>query len=373
LSTTPWYCDREQLVAAVETHGSCAAAARAHGVKPNTVVAAWNRLGLPRRDPGPKAQVIAEVGPDDEWLLKLLKKHGDDANVEQLADAANCAPKTIREAAGRLGIAGFRIDSDEDRIVLQRLAPSKTNVHPGLFTGTHFRIGVVSDTHLCSNEEALDELHCAYDVFQAEGISTVLHAGDIVTGRGIYRGQEQETKEYTIDGQADYAIANYPARDGVVTHVIGGNHDLEGEAGRVGYDPVKKIADARDDINYLGPWDAWVDFGGAWVHVLHGKGSMSYAYSYKAQKLVDGYPGGRKPAVLIPGHWHVRGNIRARDVEILWPGCFEWQSPFLRRLGLHPAVGFHILEFTVAEDGSLVQWNPRWYPFYAGRSLERAA
>jgi predicted phosphodiesterase len=233
---------------------------------------------------------------DDEWLLALLKKHGDDATVEQLADAANCAPKTSARPRRRLGLAGFRIDSDDDRIVLQRVAPSKTNVHPGLFAGTDFRIGVVSDTHLCSNEEALDELHCAYDVFRQEGITTVLHAGDIVTGRGIYRGQEQETKEYTIDGQAEYAIANYPARDGVVTHVIGGNHDLEGEAGRVGYDPVKKIADARDDINYLGAWDAWLEFGGAWVHLLHGKGGMSYSYSYKAQKLVDGYPGGRKPA-----------------------------------------------------------------------------
>jgi predicted phosphodiesterase len=376
LSTTPWYCDREQLLAEVEKHGSCAAAGRAHGVKPNTVVAAWNRLGLPRREPGPKAEVVslAAVEHDDgAWLLALLKKHGDDATVEQLADAANCAPKTVRETAEKLGLAGFRIDSDDDRIVLQRVAPSKTNVHPGLFAGTDFRIGVVSDTHLCSNEEALDELHCAYDVFQKEGITTVLHAGDIVTGRGIYRGQEQETKEYTIDGQAEYAIANYPARDGIITHVIGGNHDLEGEAGRVGYDPVKKIADARDDIDYLGAWDAWLEFGGAWVHVLHGKGGMSYSYSYKAQKLVDGYPGGRKPAVLIPGHWHVRGNVRARDVEILWPGCFEWQSPFLKRLGLHPAVGFHILEFTVGDDGSLVKWRPEWFPFYAGRTVEKAA
>lgn len=103
------------------------------------------------------------------------------------------------------------------------------------------------------------------------------------------------------------------------------------------------------------------------MHLLHGKGGMSYAYSYKAQKLVDGYPGGRKPAILIPGHWHVRGNIRARDVEVLWPGCFEWQSTFLKRLGLHPAVGFHVLEFTVGDDGSVVKWQPTWHPFYAGR------
>jgi len=94
---------------------------------------------------------------------------------------------------------------------------------------------------------------------------------------------------------------------------------------------------------------------------------MSYAYSYKAQKLVDGYPGGRKPAILIPGHWHVRAAFESRSVQVLFPGCFEWQSQFMQRLGLHPAVGFHLLEVTVGADGSVVQFLPRWFKFYEGR------
>jgi hypothetical protein len=96
---------------------------------------------------------------------------------------------------------------------------------------------------------------------------------------------------------------------------------------------------------------------------------MSYAYSYKAQKLVDGYPSGRKPAILHPGHWHVEGTIQARSVRVTWPSCFEFQSVFMRRLGLHPVVGFHVIEATVANDGSIVQYLPRDIRFFEGRMV----
>ena len=40
------------------------------------------------------------------------------------------------------------------------------------------KLGIVSDTHLCSVAERLDLLNQAYDDFVAQGIKTVLHAGD---------------------------------------------------------------------------------------------------------------------------------------------------------------------------------------------------
>lgn len=190
-----WWRDKETLERVVRQHGTLAAASRAvGGVTFQTLSKWWLAHGLPPLPQGSPTRAQTPANDDDVWLIELLRKHGDDATVEQLADAANCAPRVVRDTAARLGIAGFRVSEDEGRVVLQRVAPDSTNVHPGLFAGTDFRIGVVSDTHLCSNEEALDELHCAYDIFKREGITTVLHAGDIVTGRGIYRGQEAETK-----------------------------------------------------------------------------------------------------------------------------------------------------------------------------------
>jgi hypothetical protein len=109
------------------------------------------------------------------------------------------------------------------------------------------------------------------------------------------------------------------------------------------------------------------------VHLLHGKGGMNYAESYEAQKLVDGYPGERKPAILHPGHWHVSGWIEQRAVNIVWPACFAWRSPFMARLGLSPALGFWIIRGTLGDDGSLVRFRPEWHRFYERRHVTPAA
>jgi predicted phosphodiesterase/transposase-like protein len=341
-----WWQDKELFVAELDAHGTPSKIEEAHGVAANTL-SKWRRKhGLPKLQPGNRPAPVLRDGHDD-WLLEALKKQGDDATVEQIADAADVSPKRVREAAERLGHAGFRVEQAAGRIVLDRVLPDRDHLHtlsPKLFDGDLLRVGIVSDTHLGANEEALDELHLAYDIFQQEGISEVWHAGDWGTGVGMFKTHHAESKVHTAEAQVDYLVENYPARKGILTRGISGNHDLEGDFGRLGFDPVRPFAAQRDDIEYLGEYSAWLELRegtGSWVHLLHGAGGMSYSYSYKAQKLVDGYPSGRKPAVLIVGHWHVKGNIRARDVEVVWPGCFEWQSRFLKRLGLHPAVGLH--------------------------------
>lgn len=371
-----WWTDPEILLAEYRAHGTLQGAGAAHPPSARTLGLWWMKHGLPDIPRGPRASVFVGAPPDsgDEWLLAALKKLGDQASVEEIADHADVSPKRVRDALERLGHEGYRVAENEHHVVLQRVPPAaKETLHPSLFDGEHVRVGIVSDTHLGANEEALAELHLAYDIFASEGISQVWHAGDIGCGIEIFGAkQHSEAHVHTLDEQRAYVVDHYPRRDGIVTRAIGGNHDLEGLAGKAGWDLVQAVANERPDIEYLGPFSAWVETRpgtGRYVHLLHGKGGMSYSYSYKAQKLVDGYPSARKPAALIVGHWHVRGNIRARDVEVLWPGCFEWQSQFMERLGLQPAVGFHILNMTVAEDGSIVRWVPEWFPYFPGRTV----
>ena len=382
-----WQTDPERLRAEVEKHGSFRAASRANGLGEGVISKWWARHGLPAVDPRvpaaatPLERVASSTpGVDHDQLLQALKKAKDGATIVGLADALDASPRRIQAALTQLQKEGYRVDlADEGAIRLDRVAPSKTSVHPNLLPlidGTLFRFGVVSDTHLSSCEEALPELHAAYDWFEREGVETVLHAGDWTTGRGVFRGQDNEIKVHMITDQAKRLVDEYPKREGIQTIGIAGNHDLEGKAADVGFDPVYHLAAERPDIHYLGGMSAWLEIGAEelgenapYVHLLHGKGGMSYAVSYKAQKLVDGYPAGRKPAMLIPGHWHVRGQFEARGVQVLFPGCFEWASPFMQRLGLHPAVGFHYVEAVIGGDGSVVQYMARWMRFWEGRTV----
>jgi hypothetical protein len=145
------------------------------------------------------------------------------------------------------------------RVVLKRVPPPSDNVHKALFKGEHVRFGVVSDTHIGSKHERLEELHHAYQVFKDEGITTVYHPGDLVCGYGIFPGQNNEVHQHTYEDQVNYAVANYPHVKGITTHLIGGNHDLEGAWGKAGANPCVAFCNQRDDFEYLGDYRATVE------------------------------------------------------------------------------------------------------------------
>jgi predicted phosphodiesterase len=313
---------------------------------------------------------------DDEFVKDLRKALGRKkrARIDTLADTLNVPPKRVRAGLETLREHGFRVPEITDGLVeLNKIAPAGDEVHKlpmALLDGDWVRFAVISDTHLCSKECALDELHLAYDFLAREGISDVFHPGDLVAGMGIFPGQAHHVTQLGFEDQRDFAVENYPKRDGIVTHIIAGNHDLEGDFGRIGADPVRGVANVREDFDYLGPYSAYVELpNGAYMHLLHGKGGMSYAYSYKAQKIVDGYAQGRKPNALLLGHYHVQGLFSPRGVHTMFPACFEWQSvQFGARLGLTPIVGFHIVEARLGDDGTLVRWKPEFFQFVNGRS-----
>lgn len=293
--------------------------------------------------------------------------------MEELADTADVSPRRLREALARLGERGHRISEGEgQKVIVEKMPPASSFVYeasPALFKGEQIRFAVCSDTHLGSREERLGELHVAYDVIAADEIGVVYHPGDLVAGMGVYRHQLRDLKVVGFDEQVAYAIEQYPRRDGVVTEIVAGNHDLEGDYGRMAADPVAAVCAQRDDMIARGLYDAWLELpNGGRLHVLHPGGGASYALSYKPQKLAEGYEGGRKPNLLLLGHYHRRGQFEHRGIEVILCGTFEGSTSLAKRYGMGPpAVGFHTIEATMADDGSLVDITVRWRRFFPGR------
>jgi predicted phosphodiesterase len=292
------------------------------------------------------------------------------ASVETLADTLDISPRRVREVLDGLRHDGYRIPDEPTSggIVLERVPAATVNVHPSLLEGDEITVGVVSDTHLASRECAYEHLELAYDVFAERGIKEVWHAGDLVAGVGIYPTQVQDLTHHTFESQVENAVLRYPGREGITTRLISGNHDIEGSFGRLGANPVVAVCNRRDDMEFLGDYTAVIELpNGARAQLVHGRGGGSYAASYKPQKWVEGLPAGRKPAIVVFGHWHIRGTFAHRGVELMLGGCFEWQTNLLVRLGLQPAVGFHILTLRLGADGSLVKSVPEWHQFHEGR------
>ena len=78
------------------------------------------------------------------------------------------------------------LDQPQGQIVKEEVkleAPSFGYLPIDLINGGEWiTFGLVGDTHLACKECRLDSLHAQYDLFEQEGITTVLHAGNIVDG-----------------------------------------------------------------------------------------------------------------------------------------------------------------------------------------------
>lgn len=379
-----WWRDPEKLKHEREAHRTLEGIEMAHGPTVTTLRTWWGKLGLPKLPKGPIA-LQPGVQPEspselEDAVLAAMKRLGDDCDVVEIADLIDVAPKHVKQAVDALSTKGYRIELGEDdrAVTIERVVPStgySFEASPRLFEGERVRFGVVSDTHLWSREHDLGALHTAYDVFEAEGITEVFHPGDLVCGKGVYRHQINDVLRHTFEEQVQGTIDEYPQRDGIVTRVIGGNHDLEGDFGKEGADPVKGVCNVREDMEYCGRYEAWFDLpNGGRIHVLHPGGGGSYAVSYRAQKIAEAYEGGMKPSLTLFGHWHRAGWFEARGIQLLLCGTFEGSTSLAKRYGLGPpALGFYVVECVMAEDGSLVDFWPRWRPFYRGRKLSRSS
>lgn len=232
--------------------------------------------------------------------------------------------------------------------------------------GLTVRLGVVSDTHLGSQYQALAELEAVYDEFHARGVSAVVHAGDVFAGVGMYRGQETDELLPAVDTysrQVDYAEAEYPKRDGITTYMIAGNHDLDGAFSRSISSPVRALASRRKDIAYLGDDKATVALtNGAKVMVAHGRGPAGYAHSYKAQRFIETLPIVERPDLLVLGHFHRAGFFVHDGVSCVLAACFQTQTPFLASNAIEPDVGGFVVSVAASGGemlGTTVDWIGR--------------
>lgn len=254
-------------------------------------------------------------------------------------------------------------ERDVKKIILgRRIANPK--ILKRYFSDKEKKFGIVSDTHLCSIHEKLDELHTFYAICQKIGVKTIFHAGDILEGSGrIYRGQLSEIHTYGAMKQAKYVISNYPKVNGITTYFVLGNHCMS-FFNENGVDVGEIISQERDDMKYVGQYQADVVFGKAKVRLLHHDRAPAYALSYPGQKIVEQIASGQKPDILLLGHLHSSFYFWYRLIHIFSCGTFQGQTPFLMRKGLNPAIGGWICELREGKEDRVVALQSCWIPFF---------
>jgi hypothetical protein len=234
------------------------------------------------------------------------------------------------------------------------------------------RFGMISDTHFGSLYESLDQVRAFYRHCSSIGISTILHAGDVLEGHRIYRGQEYEQHRQGFDAQAEWFAEQAPGREErIVTHFITGNHD-ESFKKAAGIGVGRALQSMRPDWHFIGADYGRIDLttpdGRRWrVLLVHPDGGTPYAISYRAQGIIRDLEGGSKPNMVGIGHLHKALQIpTVRNIATYQAGCFQWQTPFMQRKPTDAHVGGWIIEVTPgAKEALYNNIDSRFIAFYA--------
>jgi hypothetical protein len=286
--------------------------------------------------------------PSNNELVELFKVvQATQKSVEGIR------PLTPQSMIEHLQASGYRIVKKDPILDVKRFWDAKTatlRYERGIKT---VKFAVVSDTQLGSRQQQLTWLHTFYDRVKSEGIDTVFHVGDVCDGDGrVYPGQQFDLHVFGSDAQQEYVEKVYPKRDGVTTKMIAGNHDWSFWV-RGGRDILAAVSQARPDMVYLGPMYADVNLEGLRIGIMHMKGSLTYARSYKLQKIIEQFTPGDKPEILFAGDKHSWAHVPMyRNVYGWQVGCFQSQTLHEKRLGLYPELGGLIIEVSFGSKGA---------------------
>lgn len=261
---------------------------------------------------------------------------------------------------------GYNIELNDGVYTLIKNIKVKENVVRQEWNGcSHFRIGVISDTHIGNVNTQMSFLKDLYKKFKKYGVKDVYHCGDISDGWYPNRSdQVYELYAHGADAQVNYIVEHYPKEEGITTHFITGNHDYT-FVRNTGYNIGPSIEMRRPDMHYLGHNNARV-----WltpncdIELNHPADGAAYAMSYSIQKYIDSMTGGQKPKILLNGHHHKYLSMFYRNIHAIEVPCIQAQTFFMKGKRLAAHMGGLILDIDVNEDGTIERFCVELIPLY---------
>lgn len=318
-------------------------------------------------------QVAKQVGTKKARLLRFLLQHPGSHEQSFLAQSLGLSIGEIAQHLEALIEEGKNVHlSNKGAEILHDLPTvHRETIDVSRMKGKHYIYGVTADNHLCSRYQRNDVLEALFDIWEGQGVKTVLQLGNIIDGE--CRFNKQDLLAHGIEDQTDYLIQRWPQRKGIVTEfVTGDDHEgwfVQREGINIGAH-IQRAAEAagREDLKYVGHMERQIEFKAdghkASLSMMHSGGGTPYAISYTTQRLTESYQGGEKPDILLVGHFHKFEAGYPREVFTCQPGCTMDQSPFMRKRRIQAMIGGVTIEFEVNQNAMMHGFKVQWHPFY---------
>lgn len=124
------------------------------------------------------------------------------------------------------------------------------------------KIAIISDTHIGSIYENINYLNKVYEFCTSKGITTILHAGDLLQSN-IKNVNKKYQNPYK---QIEHLVSLYPQDKNITNYITFGNHDFH---------ILCKITDSinnlylRNDLQPLGVKRTYIKWQGKIISVIH--------------------------------------------------------------------------------------------------------
>lgn len=246
-----------------------------------------------------------------------------------------------------------------------RGTPEQKRLDHSTFFGDKIRFGYYSDPHCGEKHFREDIWRQMVYFFRKEGITTVYCPGDNLEGMSGRPGHIYELAHIGATAQLNYATKLFKLAPDMEFYIIDGNHDQWfKEKGNIGLVAGEELQNRNSNVHFLGEWEARVQLATNIDMLLyHACDGTAYADSYKLQKLIESFEGGKKPSIILSGHYHKQVSIFRRNVFAFECGTLCNQTRFMRGKKLQAHVGFGLIEIWKGKRG-IESLSHRFMPSY---------
>lgn len=264
----------------------------------------------------------------------------------------------------------------KDKIVLtpeeMRLVKSSLRSQPqqkvldNAFNGDHVKFGYYSDPHV-GQKHFIEPLWVQMlRTFKREGVREVYCPGDNLEGMSGRPGHIYELAQVGASAQLEKATELFhQASSDMRFFIIDGNHDQWfKEKNNAGLVAGRELQHRNPNVTFLGEWEADVQLHKhVTMKLFHSNDGTAYADSYKLQKLIESLEGGKKPNIILSGHYHKQVAIFRRNVFGFECGTLCGQTGWMRGKKIQAHKGFGIIEFWAGPNG-IQRLRHEFFPHY---------
>ena len=173
-----------------------------------------------------------------------------------------------------------------------------------------FKFIAISNTFLGSKSQQMTIIKDIMEKAKKDNITNVFICGNISAGTYSMKSPYHEDNFIQdTEGQIDYIIKNFPKVEGMTTYFITGKKERDKIS--VG----NRIADARDDMVYLGSEISDFKIDNTKVKMISSPLAQTYTESYRLQQYLESFRSEDKPDVLLLGGLNQLVHVEKRGIN----------------------------------------------------------